>query len=285
MVSTRSTSRRAGSTSRSSGSARRRWSARLGVVFAIVTVAAGVTLAVHHNQAIAAPMVRATPVPPPTGAQRVYLRDCSWCHGTRGQGSQYAPSLRGVGAAAADFQLSTGRMPLRSPSATVQEGPPVYSSKTILGLSRYVASFGGGPPIPGVAPGDVRKGQDTFVSNCAPCHSSSGTGMILPNGVFAPELYGKSYLGPHQVAEAIRLGPGPMPSFSEKDLNQEELDDVVSYVTKQLGAKQVIGGDPIDQFGPIIEGAVAWMIPVPILIIVIILLGKRAPKPRKEESQ
>lgn len=258
-------------------------------MLAIVVLAGGLTLALHHGEAVAMPAASAAPlragsVPAPSGAKRVYLRDCSWCHGTRGQGSKYAPSLRGVGAAAADFQLSTGRMPLSSPSATVREGAPAYSAKTIAGLARYVAGFGGGPPIPDVSPGDVATGQDLFVQDCAPCHSSSGTGMILPGGRFAPELYGKSYLGPHQIAEAVRLGPGPMPSFSAKDLRRDELDDVVTYVG-QLGAPQVIGGDPLDQFGPIIEGAVAWMIPVPVLVIFIILLGKRAPRPRRKEPQ
>src|SRR4051812_20971215 len=43
----------------------------------------------------------------------LYAQSCSSCHGLQLQGIPgRAPRLRGVGAIAADFYLSTGRMPL-----------------------------------------------------------------------------------------------------------------------------------------------------------------------------
>ena len=49
--------------------------------------------------------------------RELFLVGCSFCHGSNGQGvktldgNQLGPSLAGVGAAAVDFQVGTGRMP------------------------------------------------------------------------------------------------------------------------------------------------------------------------------
>lgn len=42
--------------------------------------------------------------------KKLYAVGCSSCHGTSGQGSSDGPSLVGVGSAAVDFQVGTGRM-------------------------------------------------------------------------------------------------------------------------------------------------------------------------------
>src|SRR5262252_765257 len=48
----------------------------------------------------------------------IFLQECSSCHGIYAQGVPgLAPSLIGVGSAAVDFQVSTGRMPAREPAA------------------------------------------------------------------------------------------------------------------------------------------------------------------------
>ncbi len=53
--------------------------------------------------------------------QELFLANCSSCHGTDGgggeitaEGVQSGPSLYGVGAAAVDFQVGTGRMPAQA---------------------------------------------------------------------------------------------------------------------------------------------------------------------------
>lgn len=48
--------------------------------------------------------------------KRLFLEGCSSCHGTAAQGTDNGPSLIGVGAAAVDFQVGTGRMPLAAPA-------------------------------------------------------------------------------------------------------------------------------------------------------------------------
>ena len=213
------------------------------------------------------------PGPAAEVGKHVYLRDCAWCHGTDGGGSQNAPSLKTDGPADADFWLRTGRMPLTSADAKVKPGAPAYDSKTLDALVAYVGSLGSGEPIPKIAPGSKQIGESLFISNCAPCHSSSGTGMILPDGTWAPTLYSTP---PEQIAEAIRIGPGQMPRFSKDDIDQEELNGLVSYVD-DLGSPQVIGGHPLDQLGPIAEGIFFFLLPLPLLVVVIRLLGKKAP--------
>jgi quinol---cytochrome-c reductase cytochrome c subunit len=208
-----------------------------------------------------------------TLGRRVFLRDCAWCHGSSGSGTNNGPSLRSAGEADADFQLRTGRMPLDSPDDQPQPGPPAYDSATLDALVRYVGSLGTGEPLPTLAPGDVGHGQSLFTANCAPCHSSSGTGMILPDGTWAPQLYDT---GSEQIADAIRIGPGEMPRFGDRQLDETDVDDLVTYV-QTLGRPQVKGGNALDQFGPIAEGMFLFFVPLPLLLLVIRLLGKRAP--------
>ena len=208
-----------------------------------------------------------------TLGRRVFLRDCAWCHGDTGSGTNNGPTLRNVGEADADFQLGTGRMPLGSPDEQPQPGPPSYDPGTLNALVRYVGSLGTGEPLPALEPGDVGHGQSLFTANCAPCHSSSGTGMILPDGTWAPQLYDT---GSQQIADAIRIGPGEMPRFGDKQLDETDVDDLVTYV-QTLGRPQVKGGNPLDQFGPIAEGMFLFFVPLPLLVLVIRLLGKKAP--------
>lgn len=211
--------------------------------------------------------------------RQVFLRDCAWCHGTQGSGTHNGPSLVGVGEAAASFYLRTGRMPLSSPEADVKGGKPAYSSSTIDALVSYIGSLGPGPAIPTLTHGDLAQGRTLFLQNCAACHSASGTGTIVTGGQQAPDLWASA---DQQVAEAIRIGPGPMPPFGSGQLSDQEVSDIVSYV-HQLGEPQRIGGAGLDQYGPIIEGAAALFLLLPVAVLVARALGKRAPSPKEEE--
>jgi quinol---cytochrome-c reductase cytochrome c subunit len=261
------------------------------LLLTVLLAAGAVTLALSRGTAGAQPENQlasyVTARPPDVNAgQRIFLRDCAYCHGDAGQGTSYGPRLTTAGTAYVDFMLSTGRMPIRGykqpapgpqsyPRVQVQHGPPAYSPAEIADIVAYTATFiTSGPAVPVVAPGDLASGRDLFLVDCAPCHSSSGTGMILPAGAFAPELYPSTS---REIAEAIRIGPGPMPGFTVEEMSASDADDVVTYV-RDLGDNQDIGGHPLDFFGPIAEGIVAWLIPIPLLIIFIRLLGKKAPK-------
>ncbi len=89
-------------------------------------------------------------------AQRreLFLVGCAFCHGQNGEGiltqngNQLGPSLVGVGAAAVDFQVGTGRMPMAQPGAQNPTKPHAYDQGEIDALAAYVASLAPGPAVP-----------------------------------------------------------------------------------------------------------------------------------------
>jgi ubiquinol-cytochrome c reductase cytochrome c subunit len=210
-----------------------------------------------------------------TDAGRVlYETGCSSCHGLEGRGTRLGPPLVGVGAAAVDFYLSTGRMPLDEPRAQAVRKPPAYSPEEIRRLTAYVTSFGGGgPAIPAVAPaaGDLARGNQLYTANCAACHNSAGSGGALGQAVFAP---GVRQATPVQIAEAIRVGPGDMPVFGTDTLDGDEVDSVVRYLL-HLRRADDRGGAPLGRLGPVPEGMVAWVAGLGPMLLAAFWIGTR----------
>jgi len=107
----------------------------------------------------------------------LYVAGCASCHGVAGQGTGQGPPLVGVGAAAVDFMLSTGRMPLSDPASQPVRSPPEYSPEEIAAVVAYVGSLGpGGPAIPLVVAenGDLSRGRALYSANCLACHKDVG---------------------------------------------------------------------------------------------------------------
>ncbi|MEA2382853.1 MAG: ubiquinol-cytochrome c reductase cytochrome c subunit [Solirubrobacteraceae bacterium] len=222
------------------------------------------------------------PPPPARGtadvalAQRgrdLYAGTCSICHGedlrgVRGQG----PSLLRAGAAATDFYLSTGRMPIADPTDEPTRAEPQYSKRDIAALVAYVGSFGG-PALPNADPrrGDIARGKETFTESCAGCHQVMARGGIV-TGAFVPALQGVS---PRQIAEAVRVGPYLMPVFDEKRLSQADLDDLAAYVG-YTAKPDDRGGWGIGNIGPVPEGMITWLLAAVALLGIARALGERA---------
>jgi ubiquinol-cytochrome c reductase cytochrome c subunit len=136
--------------------------------------------------------------------RKLFLVGCSSCHGmnaegiTTKNGGQYGPSLVGVGAAAVDFQVSTGRMPMQQPGVQAEKKDPVYNEEETRALAAYIASLGPGPAIPeeskysieDVDNESVVRGGQFFLTNCTACHNFAGSGGALPQGKYAPALDG-----------------------------------------------------------------------------------------------
>ena len=127
------------------------------------------------------------------------------------------PSLRGVGALAADFYLRRGYMPLSS--IHDQPGPDkvLFSDQEISSLVQYVASLGQGPAVPNPTPatGSLSAGQQMFTLHCAGCHQIDARGGYV-TGARVPPLQS---VPATQIAEAVRIGPYLMPRFStQRDL-------------------------------------------------------------------
>ncbi len=217
---------------------------------------------------------------PPTAAtvdveagRQLYLLACTSCHGPQGEGTDRGPSLIGAGAASAHYYLSTGRMPLDQTGVQPQRKPPVYSPRQIEQLTAYVASLGPGPPQPHVDPrkGSLSEGYELYSNNCAPCHSSAGAGGALGHSVYAPPLEPAT---PLQIAEAVRVGPGAMPTFGPETFDDHELDSIVRYVM-YLKDPEDKGGFGLGHLGPLPEGFVAWVIGLMAMLAVARWIGTR----------
>jgi ubiquinol-cytochrome c reductase cytochrome c subunit len=204
--------------------------------------------------------------------RQLYLEGCSSCHGLDARGIEdTAPSLRGVGAAAADFYLSTGRMPLDKPGDEPIRSKPRYPDDQIDALVAYIGSFGG-PPIPDVHPerGELNEGFQAFSEHCAGCHQAVAKGGVV-TGAFAPDL---GEATPTQVAQAVRIGPYIMPQFGERQIDDRTLDSIARYV--ELTKDPVNeGGWGIGNIGPVPEGMIAWLLALAALLVVARLIGTR----------
>jgi ubiquinol-cytochrome c reductase cytochrome c subunit len=250
------------------------------VLVALALLAGAVGVALLSVGASAAPAQVRQPAPSGSDAadvaagRQLYQLACTTCHGNEGEGVEdRGPSLIGVGAASADFYLSTGRMPLDRPRAQAERKRVAYTPVQIRQLVAYVASLGPGPPIPRIdlSAGDLAEGNRLYANNCAPCHSSAGAGGALGHAVYAPPL---NRATPIQVAEAIRVGPGAMPVFSRETLDDEQLASVVRYV-EYLRHPDDRGGLGLGHLGPIPEGFVAWVVGLGAMLMAVRWIGTK----------
>jgi quinol---cytochrome-c reductase cytochrome c subunit len=227
-------------------------------------------------------------VPPGTSLReygnQLFGGNCVTCHGSEGRGvyssgkkgsggqTELGPRLKGVGALAADFYLRTGYMPLRSALTQPRRSRVLFSDREIRALVAYVASLGPGPEIPQPHPerGTVQDGRTLFTRHCAGCHQINAEGGYVTGGV-APPLEDAT---PVQIAEAIRVGPYLMPSFSEKHIGDEGVDSIIRYVEHAKDPEDR-GGWAIGHLGPVPEGIVTWLIAMVALVATCVVIGKR----------
>jgi quinol---cytochrome-c reductase cytochrome c subunit len=191
----------------------------------------------------------------------IFLQECSSCHGIFAQGIPgVGPSLIGVGAAAVDFQVSTGRMPGKEPAAEMPRKPVELNAQQTHHVAEYIASLGGGPPIPSAAQvsqagANAGFGQQLFVADCAQCHNFVGAGGALTNGKFAPPLTSAT---PTQIYEAMLTGPEAMPVFNDTTITPRQKRDIIAYVV-QTRSEPNPGGFSLGRVGPVTEGLVAFL--------------------------
>ncbi|MER7665703.1 MULTISPECIES: c-type cytochrome [unclassified Streptomyces] len=216
--------------------------------------------------------------------KKLYTVGCASCHGTGGQGTSDGPSLVGVGSAAVDFQVGTGRMPAQQPGAQVPKKKVIYSQAEIDQLAAYIASLGAGPITPtekqyNPAGADIAKGGDLFRTNCAQCHNFTGEGGALTNGKYAPSLEGVS---PKHIYEAMQTGPQNMPSFPDTTLPEQEKRDIIAYIKNVNGEEsESPGGLNLGGLGPVSEGLFGWIFGLGALIAVAIWVAAHTAKAKK----
>jgi ubiquinol-cytochrome c reductase cytochrome c subunit len=206
----------------------------------------------------------------------IYLTSCSSCHGLQAQGSSVAPSLIGVGAAAVDFQVGTGRMPLRRNGPIADRKQPKFSQAEINALAAYIASLAPGPSVPSkdmlnLSQGNTARGGNLFRANCAQCHNFNGSGGALTEGKYAPSLYPTT---PEHMYEAMLTGPEQMPVFGDGQLSPQDKLDIIAFV-KKTQRQADPGGFGLGRIGPVSEGLVAWLVLTGALVVATFWIGAR----------
>ena len=248
---------------------------------AVLIAAAAVVLAWAATARAGEPAIVRPPDEPGKPLQQLgaelYAGNCLRCHGIAGRGNttpgaEQGPPLRGVGAEAVDFYLRTGYMPLDDAHDQPHRSSQRLTDRERQAVIKYVTSLGAGPPVPQPKPdpADVAAGRDLFTEHCAGCHQVAAAGGIMP-GAKAPPLDRASAT---EIAEAVRIGPYVMPKFSERDLSNDELNAIISYVEYAKHPEDA-GGWGIGHLGPFPEGMVTWFLAAIVLIATCVAIGKR----------
>ncbi|MGH9522965.1 MAG: c-type cytochrome [Terriglobales bacterium] len=192
----------------------------------------------------------AQPASPDVAA--IFQQRCAKCHGDKGQGVSGFITFGGPNIEA---EHETG------PVMTAMEVGPSHmpSFARILSLDEmrsvadYVTHTLAVIPLGG---GDLGEGGELFRVYCAPCHRTAVRGGVMVyTGVNAPALVHQS---PAIIAGAIRWGPGDMPAFPSTVLNDHQLNSIVRYI-QFVQHPPAPGGRPMNWFGPVAEGLVAWV--------------------------
>jgi ubiquinol-cytochrome c reductase cytochrome c subunit len=253
--------------------------------FVVLLLALGATGAGYAAVAPASDAAKAS-APSPSNIEagkKLFITNCSSCHGLTGEGTSDGPSLIGVGAAAVDFQVGTGRMPAAAQNAQLPRKKVVLNQEQISDMAAYVASLGPGPAIPSEADydpadGDLAEGGELFRTNCAACHNFAGEGGALTRGKYGPDLKDVS---PKHMYEAMQTGPQAMPVFNDDTMPPEQKRSIIAFVTNaQEETNQ--GGISLGRMGPVAEGLFLWTFVMGILIAVAVWIGARSTKARND---
>ena len=208
--------------------------------------------------------------------KKLFQANCATCHGPNAEGTTQAPSLVGVGAAAVDFQVSTGRMPMQMNGPQAESKPRQMDEEQTAALAAYVASLGAGPAIPtdeqvDGSEGDAANGMALFRTNCAMCHNAVGAGGALSEGKFAPPLWDTSS---RNVYQAMLTGPQSMPVFNDANITPDEKRDIIAFLDEQDQGSA--GGLTLGSLGPVSEGLWAWIIGIGLIIGGAVWIGAKS---------
>ncbi|MFN2507124.1 MAG: c-type cytochrome [Acidimicrobiales bacterium] len=221
--------------------------------------------------------------------RNLYMRDCAFCHDSNGRGTARGPDLTAEtgGAALTDFVLRTGRMPIEGPVDQMKADEPVYNKEQREAIVAFVTSEfrPPGPPVPNVDArrGDLGEGQQVYQEHCVACHATTGIGGAMlsqagegvpgpTKGIVIPDFQGTDAI---ETAESVRTGPGSMPVFGPRAISDQQLDSLVRYML-YLKDPADTGGAPIGRVGPVVEGAVGWLLGLGTLMIVARWIGTKA---------
>jgi len=231
--------------------------------------------------------------------RELFLVGCAFCHGQNGEGvltqggSQYGPALTDVGAAAVDFQVSTGRMPMAQPGAQAPRKEAVYTEEETAALAAYVASLGTGPAIPdkelysteGMSEKEIEelvvRGGQIFLANCTACHNFEGSGGAMPRGGYAPKIRG---VDSKHIYEAMLTGPQSMDTFSDGNIPPEDKKAVIAYLNA-LDEAPSYSGFTLGSLGPVSEGIIAWVFGIGLLVGFAVWIAAHTTRSSKKKDE
>jgi quinol---cytochrome-c reductase cytochrome c subunit len=202
--------------------------------------------------------------------KQIYEVSCVTCHGRGGQGVDgRGPSLIGVGSAAVEFQVNTGRMPMARQEAQAERKTPLLSPEEAKKLGQYIQALGGGPELPTdeelnelVKHGKLARGGELFRVNCSSCHAFSTGGGALSSGKFAPTLTDSTNM---DLYAAMLTGPQNMPVFGNSELTPQDKADIIAYI-QNVNSDQDPGGWNLGRYGPVPEGLVIFLVGIAALV-------------------
>ena len=249
---------------------------------AIIVMAAGLALTGGGYAAATAAVEAVKPVSAVATADQIsegrklFLANCASCHGKNAEGTKAAPSLIGVGGAAVEFQVDSGRMPGQASGPQLQVKKKQFTDEQIDALVAYASTLGNGPDVPTeemiAANGDSTRGGELFRINCAMCHNAVGAGGALTEGKFAPSLKG---VPADHIYEAMLTGPQNMPVFNDANLTPKDKKDIITYL-KFVEENPSAGGYELANLGPVVEGLFTWIFVLGFIIAITIWLGAKS---------
>ncbi len=268
-------------------SARRRHRfAGVAVVLVALTAFGGVYALASPSPAASAKVAQSTQI---EEGRKLFAVSCSSCHGLNAQGGSRGPSLIGVGAAAVDFQVGTGRMPAQQPGPQMPQKKVVFTDEEIEQLAAYVASLGPGPSVParaaydteGLSDAELAEGGELFRTNCASCHNVIGKGGALTWGKSAPNLQGTT---PKHLYEAMETGPAQMPVFANSVIAPEHKRQIIGYL-EAVEEEPSLGGFGLGGLGPVPEGVAAWLVGIGSLVVVAVWIAAKGAKGKEAQAK
>jgi ubiquinol-cytochrome c reductase cytochrome c subunit len=209
--------------------------------------------------------------------KQLYDRSCISCHGANGQGvTDRGPSLIGVGSAAVEFQVTSGRMPLTRQEAQAERKKPVFDDNQAAAIGAYIEALGGGPQLPPGndlhSNGNAAAGGELFRENCSACHAFGGGGGALASGKSAPSLYNAT---DRQMYAAMLTGPQSMPVFGDNEITPQQKEDIIAYLDN-LKHDQDPGGWGLGRLGPVPEALVIFLVGMVFLVFVTLWIAGKS---------
>ncbi len=205
----------------------------------------------------------------------LYETSCISCHGHNAQGvPDRGPSLIGVGSAAVEFQVGTGRMPAPGQGAQIDRRDPVFTPDQTRQLGAYIDALGGGPAVPDrdLSGGDIAAGGELFRVNCSSCHAFGAGGGALSSGKAAPGL---SAATDREMYAAMLTGPQNMPVFGDNQLSFDEKRAIIAYL-QNLRTDSDPGGWGLGRLGPVPEGLAIFLIGMVALIFTTVWIAGKS---------